>query len=92
MVVGGSNKEGVRAARKKMKDRRKRYIVVSGRARGAVYAEDGYSIVLSDNRSVEETIKRLNSNKSLHTIVTTGTIKKAKRIIEEVKDGTKHGL
>lgn len=75
-----------------MKDRRKRYVVVLGEAPRALYREGGYSVVRADHLSAGDVIKRLNSNKSLHTIVTTGTIKKAKRIIEEVKDGTKHGL
>ncbi len=77
-----------------VKTKRRRYIVVEGESRGAVYTENRYSIIRADNRNKERIIKRLNSNKSFHTIVTTGSIKKAKRVIreKEVKNGTEHGL
>jgi molybdopterin biosynthesis enzyme MoaB len=83
-VVGRSNKEGVRDTRKKMKTLRKRYVVVRGVVKRSVYTDGFYSIVRTDNKNEEETIKRLNSNKSLHTVVTTGTVKKAKRVVKEM--------
>lgn len=97
MVVGGCHKEGVRDTSEKValingksmvvKTKRRRYIVVEGESRGAVYKENSYSVIRTDNLNKERTIKRLNSNKSIHTLVTTGSIKKAKRVIQEIKKG-----
>jgi RNase P/RNase MRP subunit POP5 len=84
MVVGRSNKEGVRDTRKKMKTLRKRYVVVRGVVERSVYTDGLYSIVRTDNKREEGTIKTLNTNKSLHTVVTTGTVKKAKRVVKEM--------
>jgi hypothetical protein len=67
-----------------MKTLRKRYVVVRGVVKRSVYTDGFYSIVRTDNKNEEETIKRLNSNKSLHTVVTTGTVKKAKRVVKEM--------
>lgn len=104
MVVGGCHKERVRDTPENVafingknmvvKTKRRRYIVIEGEGRGAVYKENSYSVIRTDNLNKDRAIKRLNSNKSFHTILTTGSIKKAKRVIKEkeVKNGTKHGL
>jgi len=65
-----------------IKTKRKRYIVVEGSVRGAIYADERYSIVRTDHMKKEDVIKKLNSNKSLHTILTTGSAKKAKNVIK----------
>ena len=68
-------------------------MVVKGRVRGSVFYDGTHSIVRTNHRELERTIKKLNSNKALQSVVTTGTIKRAKDIIKEVNgNGTKYGL
>jgi hypothetical protein len=82
-----------------VKRKRKRYIVVKGDTDAKPFSDEAYFIVKTTNLKQKEVLEKLNTNKTINrTIVTTGSIKKAKKIIEEMKkmeekeNGTKHGL
>ena len=82
-----------------VKVKRKRYIVVKGRVKPCVFFDGTYSIVRTINLEKKKVLEKLNTNKTINrTIVTTGSIKKAKKVIEEMQkmeekeNGTKYGL